>query len=94
MATYAHESYNTYLIISTEKDWRDDRRCGSNFLLENGKPAECEPNANAEKEGPCCNLDTGWCGNSNSSCECTNCINYASGEKQNMLCQMCGIFAG
>ena len=67
--------------------WRDDGRCGPAYKLpnespiwENDIPAQCNPNGFAEKVGPCCNLDSGWCGNSNTDCQCKNCTNYATGK--------------
>merc|ERR1712117_540932 len=38
--------------------WRDDGRCGPNYPLRDGKPGQCDPDA---EKGPCCSAD-GWCG--------------------------------
>ena len=41
----------------------------------NGRPGQCDPNANAKKKGPCCS-SRGWCGNSDAHCKCGGCIDY------------------
>ena len=51
--------------------WRYDERCGKNFSLPDGSPAECEPYS----EKPCCK--NGRCAyNTRSSCACSGCLNY------------------
>ncbi|XP_070572361.1 uncharacterized protein [Ptychodera flava] len=52
--------------------WRADGRCGQNYPLPNGDPAECDPN----KGDPCCS-DLGWCGNTNAHCQCGGCTDYS-----------------
>nr|XP_006818287.1 PREDICTED: low-density lipoprotein receptor-related protein 1B-like [Saccoglossus kowalevskii] len=54
--------------------WRDDARCGPNYLLPDGSPAECDPNS----EFYCCS-PSDWCGNSFAHCECIGCIDYRVG---------------
>ncbi|XP_077985433.1 uncharacterized protein LOC144440064 [Glandiceps talaboti] len=51
--------------------WRDDLRCGPSFDLDNGSPAQCDP----DSDFPCCST-SGWCGNTEGHCECIGCINY------------------
>lgn len=68
-----------YAARHPHKTWRDDGRCGANFPLENGKPSECNPHADADQKGPCCRLDSGWCGNERGTewghCDCGyNCM--------------------
>ena len=59
--------------------WRDDLRCGANFLAPNGEPGQCDPEANANMKGPCCS-SAGYCGNSASHCECPTCIDYSASK--------------
>lgn len=53
------------------KRWRVDGRCGSNFLLSDRAPSECDPSS----DRPCCS-DYGYCGNSISHCQCADCIDF------------------
>ena len=53
--------------------WRYDGRCGGDFLLPDRRSAECNPDG----EYPCCNLDTGSCGNASNQCFCDNCTDYS-----------------
>eukprot|EP00037_Helgoeca_nana_P030823 m.385405 g.385405 ORF g.385405 m.385405 type:complete len:757 (+) comp28275_c2_seq7:40-2310(+) len=48
----------------TGKRWREDGRCGPRFPAL-GAPdfGECDPMADANEKGPCCNPKSGWCGN-------------------------------
>ncbi|KAJ8049842.1 Lectin-B [Holothuria leucospilota] len=50
---------------------RYDGRCGGNHPLKNGEPAECKP----ESTNFCCSA-SGWCGNTNSHCQCDDCVDY------------------
>ena len=76
---------------SSLKRWRGDGHCGPNFPAP-GAPdfGECDPTADANEKGPCCNPSSGWCGNirgkSWGHCppHCKHCIDYGpSGEKNN-----------
>ena len=61
--------------------WRDDARCGPDFPLEDGSPAECNPNSSCCY---CCSA-SGWCGDTPQHCSCDRCINYReeySGDAQ------------
>ena len=57
--------------------WREDGRCGTNFPLTNGDPAQCDP------EDPsgfsCCGVE-GWCGGEPAAqyCTCDLCRDYRS----------------
>lgn len=44
--------------------FRSDGRCGPNFPAP-GAPSfgECDPKVDADQKGPCCNPESGWCGN-------------------------------
>jgi hypothetical protein len=44
--------------------FRSDGRCGPNFPAP-GAPSfgECDPKEDADQKGPCCNPESGWCGN-------------------------------
>jgi hypothetical protein len=48
----------------SEPRFRSDGRCGPDFPAA-GAPTfgECDPTGNADKVGPCCRVDSGWCGN-------------------------------
>ena len=50
---------------------RDDGRCGSEFPLEDGSPASCDPNS----EYFCCS-EHGYCGGTGEHCSCETCVNY------------------
>ena len=51
--------------------WRDDGKCGKWNLLPDGGAAQCDPDG----ENPCCG-QYGNCGNDESRCICTNCVDY------------------
>lgn len=55
----------------TQNRWRDDKRCGKAYPLQNGEPAQCNPNSNK----PCCS-PSGWCGISSAHCRCKTCTDY------------------
>eukprot|EP00933_Yihiella_yeosuensis_P043733 TRINITY_DN3864_c0_g1_i4.p1 TRINITY_DN3864_c0_g1~~TRINITY_DN3864_c0_g1_i4.p1 ORF type:complete len:972 (+),score=148.05 TRINITY_DN3864_c0_g1_i4:120-2918(+) len=58
--------------------WRDDKKCGKNApLLPDGRKVECDPKGDM----PCCS-SIGWCGSTQSHCNCKGCINYASQSSQ------------
>lgn len=52
------------VAVSTLAKFRPDGRCGPDFPAP-GAPnfGECDPNANEDQKGPCCRIDSGWCGN-------------------------------
>merc|ERR1712038_1258171 len=56
-------------------DWRSDGRCGQQYLLQDGRPGQCNPNANANEQGPCCSSSS-WCGNSDAHCKCSGCTDF------------------
>ncbi|KAJ8038313.1 Balbiani ring protein 3 [Holothuria leucospilota] len=51
--------------------WRDDYRCGGNFIAPNGEPAQCNP----EGSNYCCSSHS-WCGSTAKHCDCDGCIDY------------------
>ena len=57
-----------YIIVP---DWREDLRCGPNYPLQDGRPAQCDPNA----VYPCCS-PAGWCGNTDAHCKCSGCNDF------------------
>jgi len=63
----------TMRTSSTSVKWREDDRCGPDYPLPDGTPAQCNPDGN-----PCCS-DFGWCGNSAEYCDCKDCIDYTEG---------------
>jgi len=70
------EANEAAIANKNEKLWRDDGRCGQDYLLPSGKPGQCDPAANENEKGPCCSQH-GWCGNTDEHCECSSCVNYA-----------------
>lgn len=67
--------------------FRPDGRCGPSFPAP-GAPSfgECDPHADADQKGPCCNPNSGYCGNvrhtSWGHCDCNNCVDFSpSGSK-------------
>ena len=53
--------------------WRNDGRCGTDFPLPDGSPAECDPHG----ENPCCDHESyGNCTNDESKCLCSSCIDF------------------
>ena len=57
--------------------WRDDTKCGPDYPLEDGSPAQCDPN---HQDGYTCCSIYGWCGNSVAHCTCHGCIDYSQGK--------------
>jgi len=56
--------------------WRSDGRCGKNYKMFNGAPYECNPALSGPKQGPCCSA-SGFCGNSETHCNCPTCVDYS-----------------
>jgi len=54
---------------------RTDRRCGSEFPLEDGSPSECDGSSGNH----CCSVH-GYCGPGPDHCACAGCVDYRSGE--------------
>ena len=52
-------------------EWRKDRRCGSNYLLPDGNPTECDPDGMYR----CCIRDE-YCGNTAEDCSSENSVNF------------------
>ena len=50
---------------------RNDRRCGPEFPLPDGKPSQCD----AESANFCCSK-WGFCGSDAEHCDCPTCFNY------------------
>jgi len=62
-------------------NWREDGRCGNEFLLTNGFPAQCNP-----QEGyPCCS-EFGYCGITEEHCNCPTCTDHRI-ETSPAVCQ-------
>ena len=51
--------------------WRYDGRCGENYPLFDGTPAQCDPDG----ANPCCS-SWGRCGNTAMQCFCQSCVDY------------------
>lgn len=67
-----------YRPIKIDGKVRSDRRCGAEFPLDDGTPAECNPNS----ENPCCSK-WGYCGPGDSHCACPDCIDYRTSSDIN-----------
>ena len=61
-------------IASIALHYRQDRRCGPNFVAPNRLPAEC---ANVADSGWCCS-SAGWCGSSEEHCNCLGCTDSSA----------------
>jgi len=53
---------------------RSDRRCGKEFPLPDGSPAECDGTSGNH----CCSIH-GYCGPGADHCDCAGCVDYRSG---------------
>jgi len=56
---------------------RLDRRCGPEFLLEDGSETECD----GASENPCCSK-WGYCGPGSAHCECPTCKDYRTADQK------------
>nr|ACO15391.1 Agglutinin isolectin 1 precursor [Caligus clemensi] len=56
---------------------RPDRRCGKDYPLADGTPAECDPNSS----NPCCSK-WGFCGPGSDHCDCPECVDYRPHSKK------------
>ena len=73
------------IVFNDEEDailWRRDGRCGPEHLLPDGRPGQCDPNAQTTPKGPCCSSH-GFCGHTTAHCNCPGCTDYriAGGRK-------------
>jgi hypothetical protein len=59
-------SFSSYNL----EKWRDDFKCGPMHPLQDGSPAQCDPNGYG-----CCSPG-GWCGKTPAHCSCSGCIDY------------------
>ena len=77
-----------------ENKWRQDRRCGKDYPLPDGKPAQCNPEGplGPKQAGPCCS-EYGYCGGSSAHCECANCIDYRTVGRtfKNVICAIISV---
>ena len=62
---------------SGNRTHRSDGRCGSEFTLPNGDPAECDPTGDYF----CCSK-WGFCGMTEEHCDCAECIDYRIPESE------------
>eukprot|EP00092_Neocalanus_flemingeri_P002939 GFUD01003144.1.p1 GENE.GFUD01003144.1~~GFUD01003144.1.p1 ORF type:complete len:339 (+),score=94.64 GFUD01003144.1:521-1537(+) len=56
---------------------RVDRRCGTDFPLPDGQPAECE----GAGDNPCCSK-WGYCGPGDAHCACPSCADYRTSDQK------------
>jgi len=74
--------FTTTLI--TANPWRDDLRCGPDFLNAAGEPAECNP---FNEFGYRCCSPYGWCGKTKDHCNCgEKCIDYSVPWREDLRC--------
>lgn len=72
------------ILPSPRKLWREDLRCGKDYPLLDGSPAQCNPD---NEDGFVCCSAVGWCGNTRAHCTCGDCIDYGregGGEKKDV----------
>ncbi|KAJ8040994.1 Neurotrypsin [Holothuria leucospilota] len=72
--TFGTLCYAGQIVVSSAdqgQDYRDDYRCGGDYLAPNGEVARCKK----DSEYPCCSADK-WCGITSDHCECPGCIDY------------------
>ena len=58
---------------------RTDERCGSEYPLSDGSPAQCDPYGNLF----CCS-EYGFCGFTSEHCDCSECIDYRKSYSVNI----------
>merc|ERR1712227_843718 len=73
--------FTTTLI--TANPWRDDLRCGPDFLNAAGEPAECNP---FNEFGYRCCSPHAWCGKTKAHCTCDDCIDYSVPWREDLRC--------
>ena len=77
----SHLYLKSQIPVSTGPEYRNDRRCGSNFYAPNGEVAKCDPHGIY----PCCS-NYHYCGSSDAYCECGGCLDYRiQGKLYNIL---------
>ena len=59
---------------------RQDRRCGAQFPLSDGKPSECD----GASEKPCCSK-WGYCGPGSDHCDCDGCTDYRTDDQKGQV---------
>ena len=86
--------YSEWRESGREQKWRYDGKCGSDFPLPDGTPAQCNPDG----KKPCCSWD-GKCVNRTEDCSCFSCTDYrimykewreSGGEQKWRYDGMCG----
>jgi len=65
--------------VTPQQLWREDGKCGSKYVLEDGAPGQCNPSGDGPRQGPCCSSN-GFCGNTPNHCECVGCKDYNNTE--------------
>ena len=64
--------YNDWRESNGTQKWRYDGRCGSNYPLPDGAPAECDPDG----DKPCCDQSNYKYASCSMNCLCHECIDY------------------
>ncbi|KAJ8031792.1 hypothetical protein HOLleu_25102 [Holothuria leucospilota] len=58
------------------KPYRNDFRCGPNYIAPNGDAAIC----NGDSPNHCCS-PSGWCDQTSAHCDCFGCIDYSQTKR-------------
>eukprot|EP00042_Codosiga_hollandica_P044274 m.432662 g.432662 ORF g.432662 m.432662 type:complete len:544 (-) comp56753_c0_seq1:50-1681(-) len=72
--------------VSGTGRFRSDGRCGPKFPARDAPEfGECDPVADADQKGPCCNPNSGWCGNIRTvrwgHCDCIGCVDFSQTDQ-------------
>ena len=59
----------------SNEDWRADGRCGTRYVLADGRAGQCDPTARGPGRGPCCSK-FGHCGDTAAHCDCAGCTDF------------------
>ena len=71
--------YSEWRASVGTQGWRYDGRCGSDYPLPDGAPAQCDP---SRYEACCDYTQSGRCGGTESHCSCLQCANYKRIQKE------------
>eukprot|EP00049_Salpingoeca_infusionum_P028034 m.35815 g.35815 ORF g.35815 m.35815 type:complete len:245 (-) comp9925_c0_seq2:125-859(-) len=80
--TFSDGDQKAHPISDGKPRYREDGRCGPNFPAPGAFDfGECDPNADLDRKGPCCNPESGYCGNVRGvkwgHCDCPTCVDYS-----------------
>ena len=91
MSSLSHANA-TSTVSPPSRDWRSDGRCGTRYVLNDGRAGQCDPNARGKGEGPCCSR-FGHCGDTAAHCDCAGCTDFRRTEAMQWREDgRCGVF--